>query len=734
MRGANFSISLTPCFIPFSPKPCHPTKPFANTFETLAMAKSVDESDVGIYCYVSSLPGFRAVLKQRYSDFIVNEVDLDGNIVRLTSFDLPPKCSKEEERKASSDQKCFTDEIELFQTLAGEANAKLLKEFLEKVASTVGDELPPIVLAPDSDKSHRTEVHNFFKTNFKFLVTDTVDGEDGNSKCVRIRFSSGKGVKGRGGRKRKDMENSGRKNDIPFDSRGTDNWPEERGKFLRFNLYKENKDTHEALGVIGKMLGIQQRSFGFAGTKDKRAITTQRVTVFKLHPERLAALNCRLFGIKVGDFCFLKKGLLLGQLLGNRFTITLRGVVAASVDTINAAADGLGRSGFINYYGLQRFGSGSVPTHSIGAALLRGEWKTAVDLILDPRDGERADIKEARKKYKKTGNADLVLSQLPRYLVAERAIIQCLKNCPGNYLQALQGIPRTLRLMYVHSYQSYLWNHAASMRVRKHGTAQVVVGDLVFCKGPISEKVASFESVEPIYEYHDGEGNNSLLDISDVALPEEKIQLVKTINSDDLISGGYTFEDVVLPLPGSRTIYPGNDIAGIYHDISKKDGVSLTESVHGVKEFSITSMTGDYRRVFQRPIDYTWELLTYTDNNESLAKTDMDILVGSKNTDLVTNKSSINTSPDDKDSLQTRKRGGSDCFMSEDQNGVTAPAECDYSDPKVALKLGFTLPASCYATMAIRELLKSSTLVSIYISVLNAKKSEILYISKRTSG
>jgi len=29
-----------------------------------------------------------------------------------------------------------------------------------------------------------------------------------------------------------------------------------------------------------------------------------------------------------------------------------------------------------------------VPTHLIGAALLRGEWKTAVDLILDPREGD----------------------------------------------------------------------------------------------------------------------------------------------------------------------------------------------------------------------------------------------------------------------------------------------------------------------------------------------------------
>ena len=81
----------------------------------------------------------------------------------------------------------------------------------------------------------------------------------------------------------------------------------------RFHLYKENKDTQEALRVIGKMLGLQvpvchcfhqnicnfsfwvaecihissnylyypqPRSFRIAGTKDKRAITTQQVLIF----------------------------------------------------------------------------------------------------------------------------------------------------------------------------------------------------------------------------------------------------------------------------------------------------------------------------------------------------------------------------------------------------------------------------------------------------------------------
>lgn len=48
---------------------------------------------------------------------------------------------------------------------------------------------------------------------------------------------------------------------------------------------------------------------------------------------------------------------------GNQFRITLREVTGASREQIEAAAAALKKSGFINYYGLQRFGNGSVPTH-----------------------------------------------------------------------------------------------------------------------------------------------------------------------------------------------------------------------------------------------------------------------------------------------------------------------------------------------------------------------------------
>ncbi|KAL9259678.1 hypothetical protein AKJ16_DCAP07422 [Drosera capensis] len=266
----------------------------------MGAGKTMEESDVGISCYISKLPGFVGILKQRYADFIVNEVDLDGNVVRLTSLDLPPEkqmTQKEESKVPDQLNRNFDTELEFFRSLVGDSDTDSLKGLIDKIQNGADDSTSPIVLSPSSDKAYRTAVHNFVKEKLKFLVTDTVDGPEASSKCIRVRFDSGGNQnRGRSSRKRKE------RGDKPFDSRGSEDWPVTRGKFLRFHLYKENKDTQETLRIIGKMLGIQSKSFGFSGTKDKRAVTTQRVTVYKMHASRLASLNNRLIGIKVGDF------------------------------------------------------------------------------------------------------------------------------------------------------------------------------------------------------------------------------------------------------------------------------------------------------------------------------------------------------------------------------------------------------------------------------------------------
>ena len=118
------------------------------------------------------------------------------------------------------------------------------------------------------------------------------------------------------------------------------------------------------------------------------------------------------------------------------------------------------------------------------------------------------------------------------------------------------------------------------------------------------------------------------------------------------------------------------------------------------------------------------ELLTYTDSSKPLAETDLDNIVKCKPTNNVEpvnapnmkNEEIFSTkqleSTDDGGRLETdnNEKAGEEVGSPQDESvRGSGPSS---QDSQTALKLSLTLPASCYATMAIRELLKTSTSVS----------------------
>ncbi|ELR18530.1 RNA binding, putative, partial [Acanthamoeba castellanii str. Neff] len=251
-------------------------------------------------------------------------------------------------------------------------------------------EYKELKLAPSDDKSQRTEVHKAFRVHFEgFLDTKT---QDDSVVVMVVGRADRRGARPAGTGGRSDAANQRKRQ-----------WPTCWGDYLQFVLYKENKDTTAAVGLLAKFTNARASRFSYAGTKDKRGVTTQHMTIYHMRAEQLRGLNAKLYGMRVGNFSYVSQQLRLGDLFGNRFSVVLR-EVSASEEEINHSLTELKRTGFVNYYGLQRFGTGSVATHRVGIALLQGQWKEAADLILQPRTGEEQECESARKYWAETGD------------------------------------------------------------------------------------------------------------------------------------------------------------------------------------------------------------------------------------------------------------------------------------------------------------------------------------------
>jgi len=234
----------------------------------------------------------------------------------------------------------------------------------------------------------------------------------------------------------------------------------ENGNQTYFWLTKKNWTTENALRIISRKLRTSPRRFKFAGTKDKIAITKQLVSVFKIPRYSLEKLRIKDISIEIiglGD-----EPVSLGTLKGNKFDITIRDIKPKEITKLEKNFNKIKKTGFKNYFGEQRFGKGN--THIIGKYILTGQLELAVkEIICFAGEKEREEVKTAKEFASENwGSWQAILERFPIHLHLERDVLIWLAkpNNQNDFAGALRVLPKYIRKLYVHAYQSFIWNSA----------------------------------------------------------------------------------------------------------------------------------------------------------------------------------------------------------------------------------------------------------------------------------
>ncbi|POS83822.1 hypothetical protein EPUL_004935, partial [Erysiphe pulchra] len=686
---------------------------------------SIRETAVGINHYVNHTHvGFSGIFKKRYTDFVVNEISLDGKVLHLTNDQAPSECSISKKRALAienpvqlqilayylqehrvknsflnsdlrkcqkSDEseaiildlpatvlsretseegkglnakstpneesgsavvttpKCGVtpEDREVLRTLFGEDQEKDILHLYQKILakpSAKSKEFDTILTPPVHDRQIRGQMHQALRCIFQNRLESSFDEA---SKGIRILAPSKNSRQGTSNRN-VDRQNDNRLN-------GKIGWNERGGEYLHMSLYKQDRDTMEVISYMARQLKVKPKVFSYAGTKDRRAVTTQRVSAYRLSAGTVAKINGQIYNATVGDFKYEKSPLQLGELKGNLFTITLRDChfihddptdVSKRFDKVHEVLDirckTLALSGFINYYGLQRFGTFDIGTHIIGKFILQGNYAQAIASILRSspdawcmaekghefqNSGKKIGEDELNRARAIRGfgrgelNLDEALAILPKRFSAERSILQHLRNRNGtDYLEALLRVSRNLRLMYIHAYQSYVWNKVVSERWARYSD-KVIAGDLVLIENKSKDNTTQSEFDEC--------GEVIVRPAAhDIAVTRENFfDRARALTSEEAESGKFSISDIVLPLPGFDVEYPANDVGEFYKTfMASEEGGGLDPANMRRKQRDF-SLSGSYRKLIATVSNIGFKTKIYHNENEQLVSTDMDRLL-----------------------------------------------------------------------------------------------------------
>lgn len=331
------------------------------------------------------------------------------------------------------------------------------------------------------------------------------------------------------------------------------------GKYLVFRVKKTNRDTLDVIHDIARKTGIPFGRFGYAGLKDRHAVTIQYFSVDNIYEDTIK--NLELTNVELSDF---RKGhkIDIGDLTGNKFNILVRDLPDNSSEVISSNIKKIeAYSGFPNLFGEQRFGG----NEEIGRLLLKGQFKEAVEkfLLKDSLPEEvsimikEGDFAKALDLYPNLHNEKQVLSYLSKSL---------------DYIKAFRVLPPTVSSLFIHAYQAKIFNGVVLERIKQIPLNEVEIGDLV--------------SMQRQGDYYRTQVNSSNIERVRAGMKKDEI-------------------NVIAPLIGYNSLVPKSTLGQLSIELLEKDGIK--KESFKVDDATFLGSSGAYRNILGGYRDLSYE-------------------------------------------------------------------------------------------------------------------------------
>jgi tRNA pseudouridine13 synthase len=302
------------------------------------------------------------------------------------------------------------------------------------------------------------------------------------------------------------------------------------GEFAFYRLDKTGWTTPDALAAIRRRWQLDFRRLSYGGLKDRHAVTSQHVTIFRGPKRNLSheSVTLTYLGQRAEPFT-------ATDIRANRFTIVLRAMSGTAVSHAETALREVADAGLPNYFDDQRFGSVGEGEEFVAKEMVFGRFERALWLALAaPYAFDRAEAKREKSTLRELwGQWAECQAKLPKGHA--RSLVSYLAAHPTDFKGAVARLRPELQGLYLSAYQSYLWNKMlVSWLTNTLGIANLTEVELKLGRVP-----------------------------APVRVPEESRA---------------AWEALALPLPSARVKpEPGAPFLPIVEDVLKAEGLTLAE-------------------------------------------------------------------------------------------------------------------------------------------------------------